>query len=699
MKKVHWKDGKRPEKTPLFSGVTSYGGLVFIAGVGAHFEGDIKAHTKHVLDEIQKKLEEVGSSMEKVLKVNVYLNDLKDYAGDERDVPRPLRPGAPGPHDDRGGRRDSRQLARRDRLHRDAVDRRPCDSDCGCRRGPVWPAFLGISRRPADVASFAAACRVLAAAARRRPAGGRPRPPARPNVIFILADDLGYAELGSYGQQKIRTPSLDRLAAEGVRFTQHYSGNAVCAPSRSVLLTGQHPGHTPIRDNRELQPEGQVPLPAAAVTIAELFKKQGYATAAMGKWGLGPPGSEGDPLRQGFDHFFGYNCQRQAHNHYPTYLYDDDRRLPLDNPAFPVNQKLPDGADPADPRSYAGYAGKAYAPDLIGERARAFIRDNKDRPFFLYLPTTVPHLALQVPEDSLAEYRGLWPDPPYRGDNGYLPNRSPRAAYAAMVTRMDREVGRILDLVRELGLDERTIVVFTSDNGPTYDRIGGSDSEFFRSAGPLRGLKGSLYEGGIRVPAIVRWKGRIPAGLVSERVTGFEDWLPTLLELAGAKEAIPPTIDGLSFAPTLLGQAQEPRPVPLPRVPGLRGAAVHPGRRLEGRAPGAREAGAAAPRALRPEGRRRRVARRGGGAPRRGRADGGAPLPRAPAVGGVPDPGDRRGDAPLRRRAQRGHDPEPARGDGERVGGGPAHHVGARLASPRASARSPRAPASPSATT
>jgi len=405
----------------------------------------------------------------------------------------------------------------------------------------------------------------------RSGASPEPAAPVRPNVIFVLADDLGYAELGSYGQEKIRTPSLDRLAAEGVRFTQHYSGNAVCAPSRSVLLTGQHPGHTPIRDNRELQPEGQMPLPAAAVTIAELFKAQGYTTAAMGKWGLGPPGSEGDPLRQGFDHFFGYNCQRQAHNYYPTHLYDDDRRLTLDNPAFSVNQKLPDGVDPADPRSYAGYAGKAYAPDLIGERARAFIRDNKDRPFFLYLPTTVPHLALQVPEDSLAEYRGLWPDPPYRGDNGYLPSPSPRAAYAAMVTRMDREVGRILDLVRELGLDERTIVVFTSDNGPTYDRIGGSDSEFFRSAGPLRGLKGSLYEGGIRVPAIVRWKGRVPAGMASERVTGFEDWLPTLLDLAGAKEAVPPTIDGLSFAPTLLGQAQEPRPFLYREFPGYGG--------------------------------------------------------------------------------------------------------------------------------
>jgi arylsulfatase A-like enzyme len=380
--------------------------------------------------------------------------------------------------------------------------------------------------------------------------GPQPSPPrssTRPNVVFVLADDLGWAELGRYGQQKIRTPAIDRLAAEGVRFTQHYSGNAVCAPSRSVLLTGQHPGHTPIRDNRELQPEGQVPLPGAAVTLAELFKNLGYTTGAMGKWGLGPPGSEGDPLRQGFDHFFGYNCQRHAHDHYPAYLYDDSRRLPLDEP------------------------GKVYAPDLIWERARAFIRENEGRPFFLYLPTTVPHLALQVPEDSLAEYRGLWPDPPYDGGKGYGPHPSPRAAYAAMVTRMDREVGRILDLLRERGLDEQTIVVFTSDNGPTHDHLGGSDSEFFGSAGPFRGLKGSLYEGGVRVPAIVRWTGRVPAGLVSERVTGFEDWLPTLLELAGAKDALPSPIDGLSFAPALLGRAQEPRPFLYREFPGYGG--------------------------------------------------------------------------------------------------------------------------------
>ena len=360
----------------------------------------------------------------------------------------------------------------------------------------------------------------------------------RPNVVFILADDLGYGELGSYGQQRIRTPSLDRLAAQGMRFTQHYAGNAVCAPSRAVLMTGRHPGRNPIRDNRELEPEGQWPLPSPELTLAEVLKPLGYTTAAMGKWGLGPPRSEGDPLRQGFDRFFGYNCQRHAHDHYPEYLYDDARRVPLGR---------------------AGDGAARYAPDRIWEEARSFVRDNRERPFFLYLPVTVPHLALQVPQDSLAEYRGSWPDPPYDGAKGYRAHETPRAAYAAMVSRLDREVGALLELLRELGLDDRTIVVFTSDNGPTHD-VGGADSGFFRSAGSLRGLKGSLYEGGLRVPAIVRFPGRVAAGVVSDRVTGFEDWLPTLLEIAGEAQAIPPAIDGVSFAPTLLGREQQPRP-------------------------------------------------------------------------------------------------------------------------------------------
>ena len=399
-------------------------------------------------------------------------------------------------------------------------------------------------------------------------------PPVRqpsPNIIFILADDLGYGDLGCFGQKKIHTPNLDRMAAEGMRFTQHYAGNAVCAPSRCVLMTGLHPGHAFIRDNREVQPEGQVPIPADTVTVARLLKQQGYATGAFGKWGLGGPGSSGDPLKQGFDRFFGYNCQRRAHNYYPTNVWDNDRRVALANPDFSPHQKLPAGADASDPKSYAAFTGQDYAPDLIAEQARRFIRDNKDRPFFLYFPTTVPHLALQVPEDSLAEYLGRWPDEPYRGDRGYLPHRAPRAAYAAMITRLDREIGRMMDLVKELGLDERTLFVFTSDNGPLYDKLGGTDCDFFQSAGPLNGRKGSLYEGGIREPLIVRWKGRIAAGSTSDRVTGFEDWLPTLLELAAPDSPPPRQIDGISFAQTLFGKKQTPRPFLYREFPGYGG--------------------------------------------------------------------------------------------------------------------------------
>jgi arylsulfatase A len=396
--------------------------------------------------------------------------------------------------------------------------------------------------------------------------------PPKPNIVFLLADDLGYGDIGPFGQKKIRTPSLDRMAAEGMRFTQAYSGNAVCAPSRCVLMTGLHPGHAFIRNNRELQPEGQYPIPAGTVTLARLLQQQGYATGAFGKWGLGPPASTGAPLQQGFDRFFGYNCQRRAHNYYPTNLWDNDRRYPLNNPDFSAHQALRADVDAKDPKSYAEFTGKQYAPDVIAEQARQFIRQNKDRPFLMYFPTTVPHLALQVPADSLAEYLGRWPEEPFAGgENNYLPHWSPRAAYAAMVTRLDREIGRIMDLVKELNLDERTIFVFTSDNGPLSDRRGGTDCEFFESSGPLNGRKGSLCEGGIRVPLIVRWQGRIAPGTVSTRVTGFEDWLPTLLELAGAGSAIPPNLDGISFAPTLLGTNQPARPFLYREFPGYGG--------------------------------------------------------------------------------------------------------------------------------
>ncbi|REK19635.1 MAG: N-acetylgalactosamine-6-sulfatase [Planctomycetota bacterium] len=382
----------------------------------------------------------------------------------------------------------------------------------------------------------------------------------KPNVVFFLADDLGYGDLGSFGQEKIRTPHLDRMAAEGMRLTQHYSGNAVCAPSRCVLMTGKHPGHAFIRNNRSVKPEGQYPIPADTITLARLLDEQGYATGGFGKWGLGPPRSHAAPTRQGFDRFYGYICQGVAHNYYPTYLWSDEDRVELDNPAFSAQQRLSPDDDPSDPASYRRFSGQDYAPDLIGQQALEFVRRHQDEPFFLYVPTTVPHLALQVPDDSVAEYRGAFPEEPYTGDRRYLPHREPRAAYAAMITRMDRDMGRIIELVKKLGLDEDTIFVFSSDNGPLYDALGGTDTEFFASAGELRGRKGSLYEGGNRVPTIVRWKGHIAPDSTSDRVSGFEDWLPTIMELVGAESVIPPEIDGISMAPTLLGESQPPRP-------------------------------------------------------------------------------------------------------------------------------------------
>lgn len=354
-----------------------------------------------------------------------------------------------------------------------------------------------------------------------------------PNIVLVFADDLGYAELGCYGQKKIRTPNIDRIAAEGIRFTDYYAGSAVCAPSRCMLMTGKHAGHAFVRDNREVKPEGQHPLAADETTIAEVLKKHGYATAAIGKWGLGPPQSSGDPLAQGFDFFYGYNCQRHAHNHYPAFLYRNAEREALE------------GND-------RGLTGKQYSHDLFEREALRFIDEHKDGPFFLYLAAAIPHLAIQVPEDSLADYKDQWDDPPYEGGKGYLPHPHPRAGYAAMITRFDRTVGRILDRLKQHGIDDNTIVIFTSDNGPTYDRLGGSDSAFFESAGPFRGFKGSLYEGGIRVPLVVRWPGKIAAGSTSDFPCAGYDWMPTLCELAGAES--PAGIDGVSLAGLFAGR-------------------------------------------------------------------------------------------------------------------------------------------------
>lgn len=384
----------------------------------------------------------------------------------------------------------------------------------------------------------------------------------KPNVVLILADDLGYAELGSYGQKKIQTPRLDQLAREGVRFTRAYSGNAVCAPSRCVLMTGLHPGNAVVRSNLAVQPEGQFPIPESNVTIAELLKAEGYVSGAFGKWGLGPVHSTGDPLNQGFSRFFGYNCQAHAHSYYPAMLWSDRTKVALNNdPPIPGHASLPAGANPADPNSYNVFKGQDYAPDRINAAALEFIREHQDQPFFLYYPTVIPHVALHVPDQEMAPYHALnWEDPPFTrsGGYGYTPHFTPRAAYAAMITRMDTYVGRVLDLLKELNLEEDTIVAFTSDNGATHlnEEV---DVDFFQSVGDLRGLKGSLYEGGIRVPQIVRWPGKIPADSTTDLVVGFEDWMPTLLELIHAKTEAPVGIDGLSFAPTLLGQPQPQR--------------------------------------------------------------------------------------------------------------------------------------------
>jgi arylsulfatase len=359
-----------------------------------------------------------------------------------------------------------------------------------------------------------------------------PRPP---NVVLIVADDLGWGELGCYGQTKIRTPRIDALAAEGARFTQFYAGAPVCAPSRCVLLTGKHNGHGAVRDNFEVQPEGQMDLPSSEVTLAEVLSERGYATGCFGKWGLSAPETEGHPNAQGFEEFFGYICQRQAHNFYPDHLWRNRERVELD--------------------------GATYAHDRIAEAALDFVRANRERPFFLYVPFTVPHLALQVPEDSLAEYVGQWDDPPYDGKKGYRAHPTPRAAYAAMVTRMDRDVGRIVDLLHDLDLGDDTLILFTSDNGPTYDRLGGSDSVFFESTAGLRGFKGSVYEGGLRVPLVARWGERIDAGTVVTRPAAFCDVFSTVAELCGAARA--ELTDGESFAPVLLGEDVGPRVTPL----------------------------------------------------------------------------------------------------------------------------------------
>lgn len=376
---------------------------------------------------------------------------------------------------------------------------------------------------------------------------------ARPNIIYIYADDMGYGELGAYGQEKIKTPHIDRLAREGIRFTQHYTGAPVCAPARCMLMTGKHAGHSYIRGNYELggfadsTEGGQMPLPESIFTIPKMMKQAGYTTGAIGKWGLGVYNTTGDPNKQGFDYFYGYLCQKQAHNFYPTHLWENGKWDTLDNRYVYVHRSIPrDAPDSVFDR----YKGKDYSLEKMADKTLDFIRKHKDEPFFLYLPYTGPHVSLQVPNEALKEYLGKFEEQPYYGQNGYAPTKYPRSTYAAMITYMDKQVGRVMALLKELKLDQNTIVMFSSDNGATFD-AGGADTDFFNSVGGLRGRKADLYEGGIREPFIARWPGRIPSGRVSDLVSAQFDLMATLAELTGAKAE---PNDGISFLPTLLGK-------------------------------------------------------------------------------------------------------------------------------------------------
>lgn len=396
----------------------------------------------------------------------------------------------------------------------------------------------------------------------------------RPNIVFILADDLGYGEVGFNGQKIIRTPHVDRLAREGMVLDRHYCGNAVCAPSRTVLMTGRHPGLAPTRDNRDFADREQTPLPAGITTLPALLKSAGYATSAFGKWGMGGFDSTGNPLKQGFDRFLGVTSQSMAHSHYPAFLWDDGRKVPLDNgpDGVPGHAVFPAGADPQDPKAYAPFIGKDFMSERAIVGAEAFIAANKDRPFFLYYASPLPHVALQVPAEELKPYEGViteaGPYAPRKG--GYSPNRTPRTTYAAMISRLDKEVGRLLAALEKAGVADNTLIVFTGDNGATHD-AGGVDTRYFASSGGLRGAKGSLHEGGVREPTVVRWPAGIKAGTRSSRISGFEDWLLTFVELSGSKPALGPEISRESLVATLKG-ADTPRATPLYReFPGYGG--------------------------------------------------------------------------------------------------------------------------------
>lgn len=396
----------------------------------------------------------------------------------------------------------------------------------------------------------------------------------KPNIIYILADDLGYSELGSYGQEKIETPNIDKLAEAGIKFTQHYAGAPVCAPSRCVLLTGKHSGHTQIRGNDEWRArgevwdyvsmikdstlEGQRPLKSNTVTIGSLLQEAGYTTAVVGKWGLGAPHTDGIPNKQGFDFFYGYNCQRQAHTFYPVHLYKNENRVYLNNDTIPPNTKLDNGVDPFDLKSYSKFTLNDYSGDLMFQEIQHFISRNKANPFFLYWATPIPHAPLQAPQEWVDKYvKKFGDEEPYLGERGYFPHRYPHAAYAAMVSYQDDQIGKLVEQLKELGIYKSTLIMFSSDNGPTFN--GGSDSKWFDSAKPFKSVrgwgKGSVHEGGLRVPMIASWPGHINPGTSTDHISAFYDVLPTLCEVAGINTNY--QTDGISFLPAMLEGTQE----------------------------------------------------------------------------------------------------------------------------------------------
>jgi len=366
--------------------------------------------------------------------------------------------------------------------------------------------------------------------------------PGKPNIILLVADDAGYGDLSCYGQSKFKTPNIDRLEREGILFTSHYAGSTVCAPSRSALMTGQHTGHTFIRGNKEVQPEGQYPIPDGIKLLPEYLKEAGYVTGGFGKWGLGYPGSEGDPINQGFDEWFGYNCQRLAHNYYPQYLWHNRDTVFLDE-----NYRNAEGI---------------YSFDLIHQKALDFIDDHQNESFFLFLPYTIPHAELLVPHDSIFDhFHGKFPESPYKGvDDGpdfrkgpYGSQNSPHAAFAAMMVRLDLAVGDLLNKINSLGIGQNTLFMFTSDNGPHLE--GGADPDFFDSNGPYRGFKRDLYEGGIRVPLLARWPEVIQPGTTTDHISAFWDILPTLADATDL--TITTEIDGISFLAVFKGSGKQ----------------------------------------------------------------------------------------------------------------------------------------------